>query len=135
MNQEPTTTGDISKLSSPRLVPVRELSSPLVDQSASRPVRELAIRELSSNHDGDVPHTTVPRRSSQQRSLFANRNRQRRVDDVEHELQLVYKATFHYASWLGAGRRQVRSQIRNSITLSGSNQRRTSFEPAPNQIA
>jgi len=30
--------------------PVRELSSPQDVQSASRPVRELAIRELSSNH-------------------------------------------------------------------------------------
>jgi len=29
--------------------PVRELSSPRVVQSASRPVHELAIRELSSN--------------------------------------------------------------------------------------
>jgi len=34
------------------------------------------------------------------------------------------KAKFHYASWFGAG------SMPNSITLSGSNQLRTSFEPS-----
>ena len=42
--------------------------------------------------------------------------------------QLI-KAKFHYASWFEAGRRQVRSQIPLRYLV------RTSFEPAPNQLA
>jgi len=42
---------------------------------------------------------------------------------------LFGKAKFHYASWFEACRRQVRSQIPLRYLV------RTSFEPAPNQIA
>jgi len=40
----------------------------------------------------------------------------------------MIKAKFHYTSWFGAGSKP------NSITLSGSNQLRTSSKPAPNQL-
>jgi len=43
--------------------------------------------------------------------------------------QCSVKAEFHYASWFEAGRRQVRSQISLRCLV------RTSFEPAPNQLA
>jgi len=39
-------------------------------------------------------------------------------------LTLLLKAKFHYASWFGAGPKP------NAITLSGSNQLRTSSDPA-----
>jgi len=38
------------------------------------------------------------------------------------------KAKFHYASWIEAGRRQIRSQIPLRYLV------RTSFEPASNQL-
>jgi len=56
--------------------------------------------------------------------------------DTSNDLKCVVccvKAKFHYASCFGAGSELVRIEAGskpNSITLSGSNQLRTSFEPA-----
>jgi len=46
-----------------------------------------------------------------------------------HVRYRIIKAKFHYASWFEAGRRQVRSQVPLRYLV------RTSFEPAPNQLA
>jgi len=68
------------------------------------------------------PDTTVRSHSVDiQTDKHADRNR-------------TVKAKFHYASWFGAGSNFEAGSKPNSITLSGSNQLRTSSETVANQL-